>query len=181
MGALQERHAERSRAEQRSRAEVYRTSAKAREERESRVRLALERVEGGLFAEGPQVHPVAPQSVDIPAFANLPVGEAPDVWRSCVPGGHTILGGFMRHPRLPHSSYVLAALQALLRVPCVAIWLGEHAARCGAEASSDDLCMVCISCAVWRSRSALCQREVAELVLRRSLVGEQFAGLEQQL
>ena len=89
------------------------------------------------------------------------------------------IAGFQRHPKLQRSCYVLSVLQALLRVPAIASWLGFHCQSCIVEDASNDLSRVCCACALWRSRKALGKRVVPELVLRRDLAGKCFHDLNQ--
>ena len=116
-----------------------------------------------LLAKACSASPVPPADLDILALRDLPAGAAMDAWAAlrAVPGvsGEPRLAGFANFEQ--GSCFATVALQVLLRLPAVALWLCHHAAVC-------DFGVGCVACALWRSREALLasRPRVPELVLR---------------
>ena len=110
---------------------------------------------GSLFADGVVVTegrplPAAPSTVAVPGLEGLAAGDGDSVWR------HLRANGVGHDGDVPtigcfastgNASFLGVAVQVLLRLPAVALWLSQHVVRC-------DLGR-CFVCALWRSRSSL--------------------------
>ena len=124
--------------------------------------------------------PQASSDLDLEAFRGLLATQAQEIWREHVPGGHHALTGL----RVPHlASYVPNAVQLLLRLPAVAMWLAKHAEHCEMGSTEEGRSERCVTCALWASRRNFNERagrgerkSFVPLFVRRGLVGKVFAS-----
>lgn len=107
-----------------------------------------------LFLEGFAVAdvrslPAAPYMVSVPGLESLSVGDGDSVCRHLETVGAWVDGLV---PRIGcfaftgNTSFVGVIVQVLLRLPSMALWLGQHAAMCNTNG--------CFTCALWASRAS---------------------------
>jgi len=174
---------EADREDQQKLARRRKEAAKARREREDKLRKDREEVFGAssMFATQLDVaQPQASSDLDLEAFRGLLATQAQEIWREHVPGGHHALTGL----RVPHlASYVPNAVQLLLRLPAVSMWLAKHAEHCEMGSTEEGRSERCVTCALWASRRNFNERagrgerkSFVPLFVRRGLVGKVFAS-----
>lgn len=109
--------------------------------------------------------PSAPAALDVVALRGLPGGDGKGAWahlRAVGGSGGVPLVGGLGNPE-QRSCFANALVQVLLRLPAVALWLGQcHTGVCDAAPE-------CVACLLWRSREALGRRPAAVPMLVAAL------------
>jgi hypothetical protein len=168
---------------QKERGQKMQAGAKARRETEEQRRKLLEEVFGDCSLLAVKVgvsFPAEACSFELEAFRGLPAGRAAEIWRQHVPGGHHSLTE-LRVPVL--SSYVPSAVQLLLRLPAVSMWLAKHVEHCDINTHEVECAKNCVACALWSSRNNFNERSgpgarksFVPLFVHRHLAGKCFAS-----
>ncbi len=92
--------------------------------------------------------PVAPASLEVPALRGLPGGDARGVWQHLrAKGGDGEVPAIGGLQNAGNTCFANAVLQALLRLPAVALWLSHHRGDCGGRDG-------CLLCELSRSKTA---------------------------
>ena len=110
---------------------------------------------------------MSPAELSIDVLAGLPSGDALTTWRTV---GQLALRGLTN---AGETDYASCAVQVLLRVPAVALWLHAHAKHCESR-SGDSSEARCVACALWATRLQLGSKAVPTLVRHRGAVDRCF-------
>ena len=177
------------REERRELGKKMKAQAKARKDREERLRKDRDAVfgEGSLFAMGLETSaPQAASSLDLEPFRGLSAAEAPEIWKDHVRDGqHALTELLSSRPcwidgsqKSETVTYVTVCVQMLLRIPAVSAWLSWHDER---HRSGEPGGQRCVSCLLWASRLNFGQKSgpgfrktLVPLFGNRGLVSELF-------